>query len=47
MEIYTIVTAYGGGEAPRVLKLVYLPLFIWLLLEGMQHRGSPAASTTR
>jgi hypothetical protein len=40
MEIYTIVTVYGGGEAPGVLKLFYLPLFIWLLLEGRQRRGS-------
>jgi hypothetical protein len=38
MEIYTIVTRYGGGEAPEVLKLLYLPLFIWLLLEGKQRR---------
>jgi hypothetical protein len=40
MEIYTIVTVYGGGEAPGVLKLFYLPLFIWLLLEGKQRRAS-------
>jgi hypothetical protein len=40
IEIYTIVTAYVGGEAPGVLKLFYLPLFIWLLLEGMKPRGS-------
>jgi hypothetical protein len=39
IEIYTIVMAYGGGEAPAVLKLFYLPLFIWLLLEGKQRRG--------
>jgi hypothetical protein len=39
VEIYTIVTVSGGGEAPGVLKLFYLPLFIWLMLEGKQHRG--------
>jgi hypothetical protein len=38
VEIYTIVTTYGGGEAPGVLKLLYLPLFIWLLLESKQRR---------
>ena len=38
IEIYSIVTAYVGGEAPGVLKLFYLPLFIWLLLEGMKPR---------
>jgi hypothetical protein len=38
MEIYSIVTAYRGGEVPGALKLFYLPLFIWLLLEGMKPR---------
>jgi hypothetical protein len=38
MEIYSIVTAYRGGETPGVLKLFYLPLFVWLLLEGMKRR---------
>ena len=38
VEIYSIVMAYGGAEAPGVLKLFYLPLFIWLLLEGMKPR---------
>jgi hypothetical protein len=41
IEIYTIaVMVYGAGEAPGVLKLLYLPLFIWLLLEGKQHSGA-------
>jgi hypothetical protein len=39
IEIYSIVTAYVGGEAPGVLKLFYLPLFIWLLLEGIEQRS--------
>lgn len=38
IEIYSIVTTYGGGEAPGFLKLFYLPLFVWLLLEGMKSR---------
>ena len=28
-------TSAAGGEAPGVLKLLYLPLFVWLLLEGV------------
>lgn len=40
VEIYSIVAASIGGQAPGVLKLFYLPLFIWLLLEGIEHRGS-------
>lgn len=36
VEIYSIITAYGGGDAPGALKLFYLPLLIWLLLEGMK-----------
>ena len=32
------------GQGSGVLKLFYLPLFIWLLLEGLRSR---AASTTR
>jgi hypothetical protein len=39
VEIYSVVTAYVGGEAPGVLKLFYLPLFIWLLLEGISPRS--------
>jgi hypothetical protein len=42
VEIYTIVTAYRGGEAPGVLKLFYVPLFIWLLLEGRLTRQATA-----
>jgi hypothetical protein len=39
IEIYSIVTTYSGGEAPGFLKLFYLPLFIWLLLEGLKPRA--------
>lgn len=38
LEIYSIGMAYVGGEAPGVLKLFYLPLFVWLLLEGVESR---------
>jgi hypothetical protein len=44
IEIYSIVIVYVGGEAPGVLKLFYLPLFIWLLLEGIERRGSTELS---
>lgn len=46
IEIYSMVTAYGGGEAPGFLKLFYLPLFIWLLLEGIEPRGSTEGGPT-
>jgi hypothetical protein len=36
VEIYSFVVSYGGGEPPEALKLLYLPLFVWLLLEGMK-----------
>ena len=39
IEIYSIVAAHVGGEAPGFLKLFYLPLFIWLLLEGISPRS--------
>lgn len=39
IEMYSMVIAYVGGEAPGVLKLFYLPLFIWLLLEGISPRS--------
>lgn len=38
IEIYSIVMASVGGEVPGVLKLFYLPLFIWLPLEGIKAR---------
>jgi hypothetical protein len=36
VEIYSFAVAYGGGQPPDALKLLYLPLFLWLLLEGMK-----------
>jgi hypothetical protein len=36
VEIHGFAMSYAGGEAPSVLKLVYLPLFVWLLFEGMK-----------
>lgn len=40
VEIYTVVAAQTGHAAPGALKLVNLPLFLWLLLEGLQPRRS-------
>ncbi len=34
VEIYGVGVHYAGGEAPGFLKLLYLPLFVWLLLES-------------
>jgi hypothetical protein len=42
-EIYILGVSYAGGEAPGVLKLLYLPLFVWLLFESVKpsvRRGS-------
>lgn len=38
VEIYSIVTTYVGGGTSDLLKLLYIPLFVWLLLEGMKRR---------
>lgn len=31
-EVYTYAITYLGGKAPDLLKLLYLPIFLWLLL---------------
>ncbi|MEX0852174.1 MAG: hypothetical protein WD036_02670 [Bauldia sp.] len=41
VEIYAYAIAYLGGAAAGILKLLYLPLFVWLLLESRKPR--PAA----
>lgn len=33
-EIYIVTVESMAGEAPGFLKLLYLPLFVWLLLES-------------
>jgi hypothetical protein len=33
-ELYSVAMTLGGGRAPEPLKLFYLPLFVWLLVEG-------------
>ena len=40
VEVYSAVVTLGGGEASQALKLLYLPIFLWLLLES---RKSPEA----
>ena len=44
VEVYSISVMYAGGEAHGALKLLYAPLFVWLLLEGMKQYpgGDPA-----
>lgn len=47
VEIYSFAIAYLGGTASDALKLLYLPLFVWLMLESMkprpigEHRTAP------
>lgn len=38
VELYSFVMSLSGGHAPEALKLLYLPLFLWLLLEGAKPR---------
>jgi hypothetical protein len=40
VEIYSLAMAQLGREAPGGLKLLYLPLFVWLMLESMKPRSS-------
>lgn len=42
VEIYSVVVTSGGGHAPESLKLLYLPLFAWLLAEGVKPRSATA-----
>ncbi|MBL8550868.1 MAG: hypothetical protein JNJ73_12860 [Hyphomonadaceae bacterium] len=39
VEIYSETMVSLGREAPGALKLLYLPLFVWLLLESIGRRG--------
>lgn len=34
IESYGLALSYFGGAAPDALKLLYLPLFVWLMLES-------------
>ena len=36
VEIYGFGMSYVGGETPGVMKLLYLALFVWLLLESVK-----------
>jgi hypothetical protein len=45
VELYGLWTNAGGGEAPGVLKLLYLPLFLWLLLESIKPSMRADSST--
>jgi hypothetical protein len=42
VEIYSFAISRGGAQAPEWLKLLYLPIFLWLLLEGVKPRSSMA-----
>lgn len=34
VEIYDVALTLQGSQAPGILKLLYMPLFVWLLLEA-------------
>jgi hypothetical protein len=38
VEVHSIVLAQSGGQVPGALKLLYVPLFVWLLLESRKPR---------
>ena len=40
VEIYSFAMVAGGGHASEALKLLYLPLFVWLLAEGVKSPGA-------
>ena len=40
VELYSFAIVSGGGHAPEALKLLYLPLFAWLLAEGVKPRSA-------
>ena len=44
VEIYSFAVSRAGGEAPGVLKLFYLLLFVWLLCESVKSRVRRARS---
>lgn len=40
VELYSFAMTSGGSWAPEALKLLYLPLFAWLLAEGVKPRSA-------
>jgi hypothetical protein len=38
VEVYGYTVAASGGEASPVLKLLYIPIFVWLLAESWKSR---------
>ena len=40
VEGYSLAVAATGGVAPGVLKLLYLPVFVWLVLESLKPRDA-------
>lgn len=44
VEIYSFVTINAGGQPSEALKLLHLPVFVWLLLEGLKRTATRAAS---
>lgn len=46
-EIYAGAMGFAGSPAPETLKLLYMPLFVWLLLEGWRPAGDALDDTGR
>lgn len=46
VEVYSLSAMYAGREAAGALKLLYLPLFVWLLFEGIRRRRVVGPATT-
>jgi hypothetical protein len=44
IELYGFTLTLSGSQPPEALKVFYLPLFVWLLLEGMKPSEVQAAS---
>lgn len=40
VEVYSYAVGFLGGEASPALKLLYVPIFVWLLLETWKPRES-------
>ncbi len=43
-EAYALVVTASGGTSSGLVKLLYVPLFVWLLLESRRPRTTPAAT---
>ena len=40
VEVYSYTVAFSGGAPPEILKLLYLPMFVWLAIESWKPADS-------